>query len=92
MPQQHRSHSGRRQTKRTANKATPGSKEGPRGGTGTDNATHAKGTLPTTGIPYVIVSGTVVVKDSEVIKGVTPGQPIRFEPAESPATALCSEN
>ena len=43
-----------------------------------DNASYAQGTLPTTGIPYVIVSGTVVVKDSKVLKDVNPGQPIRF--------------
>jgi len=43
-----------------------------------DNATYEKGTLPTTGIPYVIVNGTVVVKDSKVLKDVNPGQPIRF--------------
>ncbi len=43
-----------------------------------DNATYAKGTLPTTGIPYVIVNGTIVVKDSKVLKDVNPGQPIRF--------------
>lgn len=46
----------------------------------TDNATYAKGTLPTSGIPYVLVNGTIVVKDSKVLKGVNPGQPIRFEP------------
>ena len=49
----------------------------------TDNATYAKGTLPSTGIPYVIVNGTIVVKDSEVLKGVNPGQPIRFERMEN---------
>ncbi len=43
-----------------------------------DNATYTKGTLPTTGIPFVIVNGTIVVKDSKVLKGVNPGQPIRF--------------
>jgi hypothetical protein len=43
-----------------------------------DNATYAKGTLPTTGIPYVLVNGMIVVKDSEVLKDVNPGQPIRF--------------
>ena len=42
-----------------------------------DNATYPKGTLPTTGIPYVIVNGVVVVKDSEVLKDVYPGQAIR---------------
>ena len=45
----------------------------------TDNATYQKGTLPTTGMPYVIVDGTVVVRDSEVLKDVYPGQPIRFK-------------
>ncbi|MBY6091095.1 amidohydrolase family protein [Maritimibacter alkaliphilus] len=49
----------------------------------TDNATYEQGTLPSTGIPYVIVNGTVVVDDSEVLKDVNPGQPIRFEPQES---------
>jgi len=50
----------------------------------TDNATYAKGTLPTTGIPYVIVNGTIVVSDSRVLKDVNPGLPIRF-PVESDA-------
>ena len=45
----------------------------------TDNATfdQGKNSLPSTGIPHVIVNGTVVVKDSKVLKGVYPGQPIR---------------
>ena len=43
----------------------------------TDNATNQNGALPTTGIPYVIVNGTVVVKDSKVLKGVYPGQAVR---------------
>lgn len=42
----------------------------------TDNATMQKGGLPSTGIPYVVVNGTIVVKDSEVLKGVCPGQPV----------------
>ena len=44
-----------------------------------DNAAWADGkySLPSTGIPYVIVHGTIVVKDSEVLKDVFPGQPIR---------------
>jgi len=43
-----------------------------------DNADWAPGknSLPSTGIPYVIVNGTVVVRDSQVLK-VFPGQPIR---------------
>ena len=36
-----------------------------------------KAGLPSTGIPYVVVNGTIVVKDSEVLKDVYPGQPIR---------------
>jgi len=36
-----------------------------------------KNSLPSEGIPYVIVNGTVVVKDSKVLKDVYPGQPIR---------------
>ena len=41
-------------------------------------ATPANGGLPSTGIPYVIVNGTIVVKDSKVLKGVYPGKPIRL--------------
>ena len=59
----------------------------------TDNATYEKGTVPSTGIPYVIVNGTVVVKESTVLKDVTPGQPIRFpEEAESRFEPLSVEN
>ena len=44
-----------------------------------DNSVWAddKYSLPSTGIPYVIVNGTIVVKDFEVLKDVFPGQPIR---------------
>ncbi len=45
-----------------------------------DNSTYAKGALPTTGIPYVVVNGIVVVQDSKVLKDVNPGEPIRFDP------------
>jgi N-acyl-D-glutamate deacylase len=38
---------------------------------------RGKNALPTTGIPYVIVNGTVVVKDSKVLEGVYAGKPIR---------------
>ena len=58
----------------------------------TDHATYEKGTLPSTGIPYVIVNGTIVVKDSKVLKGVNPGQPIRFEPTKSRFEPLTIEN
>lgn len=45
----------------------------------TENSDYEAGKngLPTTGIPYVIVNGTVVVSDSTVLEGVFPGQPIR---------------
>lgn len=57
-----------------------------------DNSTYAKGTLPSTGILHVIVSGTLVMKDQEPLKGVNPGQPIRFEPVESKFEPLSQEN
>jgi len=46
----------------------------------TEHATFKGGTngLPSTGIPYVLVNGTIVVRDSKVLKDVYPGQPIRF--------------
>lgn len=45
-----------------------------------DNSSLEKGknVMPTTGIPYVVVNGTIVVKDSKVLKDVNPGQPIRL--------------
>lgn len=43
----------------------------------TDNSTIDEPGLPATGIPYVVVNGTVVVEDSKVLKGVYPGQPVR---------------
>ena len=49
-----------------------------------DNATYTQGTLPTTGIPYVIVNDTVVIRDSVVLKAVNPGQPIHFPIEEAP--------
>jgi N-acyl-D-glutamate deacylase len=49
----------------------------------TDKATYEKGTLPSVGIPYVVVNGTIVVKDSQVLEGVTPGLPVRYPPEGS---------
>lgn len=43
-----------------------------------DNSTTKQAGLPSTGIPYVIVNGTVVVKDSKVLKDVYPGKAIRL--------------
>lgn len=47
-----------------------------------DNATYAKGTLPSMGILHAIVNGGIVMKDQEPLEGVNPGQPIRFEPVK----------
>ena len=46
----------------------------------TDNSTFTAGEngLPSTGIPYVIINGTVVVNKSKVLANVKPGQPIRY--------------
>jgi hypothetical protein len=41
-----------------------------------DNATMKDGGLPSTGIPHVLVNGTVVVRDSENVDDVFPGKPI----------------
>ncbi|MFD1315139.1 hypothetical protein [Namhaeicola litoreus] len=45
----------------------------------TENTTYepGMGAIRSTGIPYVLVNGVIVVKDSEVLK-VFPGKPIRF--------------
>jgi len=45
----------------------------------TDNSSLKQGenAQPSTGIPYVLVNGTVIVKDSRVLKDVFPGRPIR---------------
>ena len=46
----------------------------------TDNAGYKAGTngSPSTGIPYVLVSGTIMVKDSKAQSGIYPGQAIRY--------------
>ncbi len=57
-----------------------------------DNSTYAKGTLPSTGIINVIVNGVIVMKDQNPLKGVNPGQPIRFEPVDSRLEPLTVES
>ncbi len=46
----------------------------------TDNAGYKVGTngLPSTGIPFVLVNGVIMVKDSEVQNSLFPGQAIRY--------------
>jgi len=45
-----------------------------------EHSTFKAGTsgLPSSGIPYVLVNGVIVVEDAKVLKDVNPGQPIRF--------------
>ena len=43
----------------------------------TDNATREHGALPSSGIPFVIINGVPVVKNSKIVEGVYPGKPIR---------------
>jgi len=42
-----------------------------------DKSTMQNGGLPSAGIPYVLVNGVLVVKDSKVVENVFPGKPIR---------------
>ena len=42
-----------------------------------DRSTYASGDTPSEGIVYVLVGGTIVVRDSKVIEGVFPGKAIR---------------
>lgn len=59
----------------------------------TDNATYKAGEngLPSTGIPYVIVNGKIVVKDSSVLP-VKAGQPIRYPVEEKGRFLPITEN
>jgi N-acyl-D-aspartate/D-glutamate deacylase len=42
-----------------------------------DRATYREPTLPPTGIPYVLVNGTVVVHGGQIADNVLPGRPLR---------------
>jgi len=57
----------------------------------TDKATYEKGTIPSEGIPHVVVNGTIVVKDSKVLEGVTPGQPVRYDSEKSRFEPITTE-
>lgn len=45
-----------------------------------DRATYEKPDQYSAGIVHVLVGGTFVVRDSKLVEGVAPGQPIRSEP------------
>jgi len=56
----------------------------------TDNSTYEEAWKPTTGMQAVIVNGTVVVRDDEVLP-VYPGQSIRFDKTEPKFEPLSAE-
>jgi hypothetical protein len=43
----------------------------------TDRATYTEGTLPSAGIVHVLVNGTAVVRDGELVPEALPGRPVR---------------
>jgi N-acyl-D-aspartate/D-glutamate deacylase len=43
----------------------------------TDRATYAASTLPSAGIRHVLVNGTFVVRDAEIVPDALPGRPVR---------------
>jgi hypothetical protein len=46
----------------------------------TDRATYTRTTLPSGGISHVLVNGTFVVREAEIVTAALPGQPIRATP------------
>ena len=44
-----------------------------------DRSTYEQGDIPSTGIEHVLVSGTFVVRNGELIEGIFPGQAIKSE-------------
>ncbi len=42
-----------------------------------DRATYEKANLPSEGIPFVLVGGELVVRNGQIVEGVTPGKGIR---------------
>ena len=46
----------------------------------TDCASYADSTRPSAGIRHVLVNGTFVVRDGQLVPGARPGRPVRAEP------------
>jgi N-acyl-D-aspartate/D-glutamate deacylase len=46
----------------------------------TDQATYSASTRPTTGIRHVMVNGTFVVRDAQLVQDARPGRPVRATP------------
>ncbi len=42
-----------------------------------DRATYERGDVPSAGVVYLLVGGTLVVRDGEIVEGVLPGRAIR---------------
>jgi N-acyl-D-aspartate/D-glutamate deacylase len=47
----------------------------------TDQATYAASTRPSSGIAHVLVAGTFVVRDGDLVPDALPGRPVLAEPA-----------
>src|SRR5262249_60643646 len=47
----------------------------------TDRASYADSTRPSAGIRHVLVNGSFVVRDGDIVAEARPGRPIRAEPA-----------
>jgi hypothetical protein len=45
-----------------------------------DQATYAASTRPSTGIRHVLVNGTIVVQNGDIVAGALPGRPVRASP------------
>jgi cytosine/adenosine deaminase-related metal-dependent hydrolase len=45
-----------------------------------DRATYSNSTRPSAGIRHVLVNGTFVVRDADIVLDARPGQPVRAEP------------
>ncbi|MDP9181703.1 MAG: amidohydrolase family protein, partial [Actinomycetota bacterium] len=46
----------------------------------TDTATYLAPTTPSVGVRHLLVSGTPVIRDGELVLDAYPGQPLRAEP------------
>ena len=44
-----------------------------------DRSTYEDGTIPSTGVEYVVVNGQVVLRSGDLVEGVKPGRPVRAE-------------
>ncbi len=45
-----------------------------------DQASYANSTRPSTGIRHVLVNGTLVVRDADIVAAALPGRPLRADP------------